>query len=136
MGSFQKVSVKFLLQTLSREVLSGSHKGKLRLGRGKHIEDPSGAFAASAEAEIIVTEDDVNLLETGAVGAFISGLEDEFMEVRGASVGMRRGVFRGVNKKDSICELSVKCDEFADRSVDFLVGMRNFSEISTHCVKI
>ena len=34
-----------------------------------------------------MSEDDVNLLETGAVGAFISGLEDEFMEVRSATVG-------------------------------------------------
>jgi hypothetical protein len=35
-----------------------------------------------------VSGDDVNLLDSGAVGAFIQGLEDEFFEVRNATVGM------------------------------------------------
>jgi hypothetical protein len=76
LGSYKKVSTKFLLQTFSKEVLAGQNKGKLHLAH-KH----------SAEVEIVVTEDQLNLLETGAVGAFISGLEDEFMEVRSATVG-------------------------------------------------
>ncbi len=59
--------------------------------------------------DIIVSENDVHLLDSGAVGAFIQGLEDEFGEVRNAAV-------------DSICELSMRSDRFGRRAVDFLVG--------------
>jgi integrator complex subunit 4 len=113
LGSFQNVHVKFLLQTFSREVLAGQNKGKLRVGRGKHTasEDPSAPIY-NPEGDIIVSEDDVNLLETGAVGAFISGLEDEFFEVRSATV-------------DSMCELGMKNKDFASLSVDYLVDMFN-----------
>jgi integrator complex subunit 4 len=80
------VNIKFLLQTFSREVLSGQNKGKLRVGRGKHTTDEWSA--QNPEGDIIIFEDDINMLETGAVGTFINGLEDEFYEVRSATVGM------------------------------------------------
>lgn len=35
----------------------------------------------------MVISDDVDLLDSGAVGAFISGIEDEFYQVRSATVG-------------------------------------------------
>ena len=47
-----------------------------------------------------------------SLGAFVHGLEDEFSQVRTAAV-------------DSICELSLKDDIFANKAVDFLVDMFN-----------
>lgn len=88
MSTFQNVSLKFLLQTFSKEILAGTHKGKLSLSRGKQtIQDSSADQRIKMEGDILMSEDDVNLLESGAVGVFIQGLEDEFSDVRGATIG-------------------------------------------------
>lgn len=49
-------------------------------------------------------------MSSGACGAFVHGLEDEYYEVRTAAV-------------ESICELSLNNAEFAVVSLDFLVDM-------------
>lgn len=41
-----------------------------------------------AEGDIDVGSDEFHLLDSGACGAFIHGLEDEYQEVRYASIGM------------------------------------------------
>lgn len=51
-------------------------------------------------------------MNIGACGAFVRGLEDEFMEVRSAAV-------------DSLCELANQNPAFAATSCDFLVDMFN-----------
>ena len=51
-------------------------------------------------------------MNIGACGAFVRGLEDEFMEVRSAAV-------------DSLCELANQNAAFAAMSSDFLVDMFN-----------
>jgi integrator complex subunit 4 len=56
--------------------------------------------------------DNLNLITSGACGAFIHGLEDEFLEVRGEAV-------------DSLCSLAVKSPAFAAKSIDFLLHMFN-----------
>jgi len=114
LSNFENVGDAFLLQTFSKEVLAGQHKGKLSLTRTKqttHVQDKMEA-ASDEEDSIVVAEDSVNLLDSGAVGIFIQGLEDEFFEVRNATI-------------DSICELSLRSDKFASRAVDFLVDVFN-----------
>lgn len=51
-------------------------------------------------------------MASGACGAFVQGLEDEFLEVRSASV-------------DSMCELALNNKQFAVTCLDFLVDMFN-----------
>lgn len=51
-------------------------------------------------------------MSSGACGAFVHGLEDEFLEVRSASV-------------ESLCELSLDNLHFANLCLDFLVDMFN-----------
>lgn len=54
----------------------------------------------------------VSLIASGACGALVHGLEDEFLEVRTASV-------------DSMCRLALYNPAFAVTSLDFLVDMFN-----------
>ena len=107
LGSFQDVSSKTLLQTISKEVLYGAEKGKLKVGR---TAPPDLSNQQVAAGDIFISDD--NDLESNAVGVFVNGLEDEFEEVRNATV-------------DSICELSLTSLAFAKASVDFLVDMLN-----------
>lgn len=51
-------------------------------------------------------------MNTGACGAFVHGLEDEFLEVRMACL-------------ESMCQLALKFADFAKNSLDFLVDMFN-----------
>jgi integrator complex subunit 4 len=60
----------------------------------------------------ITEEDNLNLMSSGACGAFVHGLEDECLEVRGEAV-------------DALCQLSVNCPELAAKSIDFFVDMFN-----------
>lgn len=53
-----------------------------------------------------------SLMSAGACGAFVHGLEDEFLEVRSAAV-------------TSMCQLGTRCRSFATQCVDFLVDMFN-----------
>ena len=56
--------------------------------------------------------EEVSIISSGACGAFVHGLEDEFMEVRTAAV-------------DSMCELANQHPAFAVMSLDFLADMLN-----------
>lgn len=51
-------------------------------------------------------------MSSGACGAFVHGLEDEYLEVRSAAVL-------------SLCQLSLNNPDFANLSLDFLVDMFN-----------
>ena len=53
-----------------------------------------------------------SLMSAGACGAFVHGLEDEYLEVRSATV-------------NSMCQLGTHCIAFAVQCVDFLVDMFN-----------
>eukprot|EP01119_Soliformovum_irregulare_P018108 TRINITY_DN5496_c0_g1_i3.p1 TRINITY_DN5496_c0_g1~~TRINITY_DN5496_c0_g1_i3.p1 ORF type:complete len:936 (-),score=298.92 TRINITY_DN5496_c0_g1_i3:291-2894(-) len=105
LGTFQGVQTNYLLLTFGKEILSGANKGSLSLSRGKA---PSGSEAKPED--ILITDD--ALMDTGAIGVFIQGLEDEFFEVREATV-------------ESIGELSMRSLDFAQKAVDFLVDMFN-----------
>eukprot|EP01103_Thecamoeba_quadrilineata_P007379 TRINITY_DN17265_c0_g1_i1.p1 TRINITY_DN17265_c0_g1~~TRINITY_DN17265_c0_g1_i1.p1 ORF type:complete len:623 (-),score=90.87 TRINITY_DN17265_c0_g1_i1:19-1887(-) len=72
---------------------------------------PSSIWSESqGDIDLGFSNNQINLLDSGACGAFIHGIEDEFQEVRYASI-------------DSICELSMRSGEFAIRAVEFLVDM-------------
>ena len=91
LGGLRNVSTQYLLQAFSKELFGRSNKMKLSRTQGNEI---------SAEGDFDLTQSgDVNVLDSGA-GAFVHGLEDEYYQVRMATV-------------DSICELSCGSTEFA-----------------------
>lgn len=59
-----------------------------------------------------IKADSISLMASGACGALVHGLEDEFLEVRTASV-------------NSLCRLALINSDFAVSSLDFLVDMFN-----------
>ena len=68
-------------------------------------------WATDAPKDLIKAET-FSVISLGACGAFVHGLEDEFLEVRSAAL-------------DSICELASNSARFAALSMDFLVDMLN-----------
>lgn len=60
----------------------------------------------------LIDADSISLMSSGACGAFVHGLEDEYLEVRSAAVL-------------SLCLLSLNNPDFANLSLDFLVDMFN-----------
>ncbi|KAJ1918792.1 hypothetical protein H4219_002411 [Mycoemilia scoparia] len=121
LGRYYNVGMKFLLQTLSKQVMSNlkryapkgrreankpGSKSKGKGGKGSSIPTPSG----DADVEL----ESIRLLDSGAAGAFVHGLEDEYQEVRDAAI-------------ESITELSIRSSEFGEKTVDFLVDMFNDS---------
>ena len=116
LGSFTKVSVHFLDQTLDKKLMSNLRKKKSAHERNKESfsmgEWSSGKKWADDAPKEEVCKDTVNLMETGACGAFVHGLEDEFMEVRMATL-------------ESIRDLARAFPLFAAQSLDFLVDMFN-----------
>eukprot|EP00026_Physarum_polycephalum_P002165 Phypoly_transcript_02170.p1 GENE.Phypoly_transcript_02170~~Phypoly_transcript_02170.p1 ORF type:complete len:966 (+),score=91.89 Phypoly_transcript_02170:35-2932(+) len=104
MGNFKGVSPHFLKQTLTKKALKASSAG------GNASEDNHSVLTGTDPEGEIAVGGDQQLIEAGAAGAFVHGLEDEYMEVRSAAI-------------DSICELSLQSNQFAIRAVEFLVDM-------------
>ncbi|KAA8579382.1 hypothetical protein FQN60_016812 [Etheostoma spectabile] len=119
LGSMLQVSPHFLEQTLDKKLMSD-----LRFSSGRK-------WADDAPKEKLDTNT-VNLIASGACGAFVHGLEDEMFEVRIAAV-------------EALCQLARSSASFAEKCLDFLVDMFNdeieevrlqsihvLREISTH----
>ncbi|OLY80729.1 Integrator complex subunit 4 [Smittium mucronatum] len=68
LGKYKNVDPKFLLQTFSKQKT--------------HIPTPGGDLDEGVYSE------EFHLLESGAAGAFVHGLEDDFQEVRNAAIDM------------------------------------------------
>lgn len=116
LGTTRLVSDRFLLQTLDKQLMSNMKKKTSGHERGAELVR-SGAWASGRRwAEdapgALLSEGSVQLLPGGAAGAFVHGLEDEYMEVRTAAV-------------DAVCQLSLENSVFATTSLDFLVDMFN-----------
>ncbi|CAK1548623.1 unnamed protein product [Leptosia nina] len=116
LGTTRGVSDRFLLQTLDKQLMSNMKKKKTAHERGAELVR-SGAWAsgrrwADDAPGQLLEQSTVQLLPGGAAGAFVHGLEDEFMEVRTAAV-------------EAVCELSMENPTFATTSLDFLVDMFN-----------
>ncbi|KAJ2703225.1 hypothetical protein FB645_003978 [Coemansia sp. IMI 203386] len=121
LGRFKNVDSKFLSQTFSKQVMSHlrrfvprggtrGYAGRNRGVRGNH----SRGFIPTPKGDADVESDEFRLLDSGAAGAFVHGLEDEYQEVRDAAI-------------ESITELSIGSASFAAKAVDFLVDMFNDS---------
>ncbi|KAJ8933176.1 hypothetical protein NQ318_006470 [Aromia moschata] len=72
----------------------------------------SGKKWADDAPREVLDADSISLMSSGACGAFVHGLEDEFLEVRSAAV-------------ESLCQLSISNPQFANMALDFLVDMFN-----------
>ncbi|XP_078259045.1 integrator complex subunit 4 [Rhinoraja longicauda] len=116
LGSMHQVSVQFLEQTLDKKLMSDLKRKRSAHERAKELYT-SGEFSSGrkwgddAPKEAVDTYT-VNLINSGACGAFVHGLEDELYEVRSAAV-------------ESLCMLAQASASFAEKCLDFLVDMFN-----------
>ena len=110
------VSSGFMLQTLDKKIMSDLKVKKFSKLRQKQLfasEWTSTIPSTTTSSDSVINdEDNLNLVTGGSCGAFIHGLEDEFLEVRGESV-------------DALCDLAIACPKLAAKSIDFLVDMFN-----------
>lgn len=70
----------------------------------------SGVMAPEGDIDVAASEADVSLMVTGAAGAFVHGLEDEFYEVRAAAL-------------DAISALGAHHSAFGAAAAEFVVDM-------------
>lgn len=85
MASYQHVGSDTLNQTFSKQIMSHLKRTipRYKQQQKKYIQ---GTIPV-AEGDIDVESNEFHLLDSGACGSFIHGLEDEFQEVRNASIG-------------------------------------------------
>ncbi|KAG0090050.1 Integrator complex subunit 4 [Podila epicladia] len=113
LGKFRSVGYSFLSQTFSKQIMA---RLKVDVAPKNLAAGPAQKLAqkakliATPEGDQDVTAQTVKLLDSGACGAFVHGLEDEFQEVRSAAI-------------TSICELCMHNPEFSLLAVDYLVDM-------------
>ncbi|CAO3690704.1 unnamed protein product [Rhizopus stolonifer] len=110
MASYQNVGSDMLQQTFSKQIMSHLKRNIPRY-KQQQKKYASGMIPV-AEGDFDVESDEFHILDSGACGAFIHGLEDEYQEVRYASI-------------DSICELCMYNEELTKKAVENLVDMFN-----------
>ncbi|CAI5773500.1 integrator complex subunit 4 isoform X1 [Podarcis lilfordi] len=116
LGSMQQVSSHFLEQTLDKKLMSDLRRKRTAHERAKELFS-SGEFSSGRKWGDDAPKEEVdtgavNLIESGACGAFVHGLEDEMYEVRIAAV-------------EALCMLAQSSPSFAEKCLDFLVDMFN-----------
>uniref|UniRef100_A0A8C9ZNC6 Integrator complex subunit 4 n=1 Tax=Sander lucioperca TaxID=283035 RepID=A0A8C9ZNC6_SANLU len=136
LGSMLQVSHHFLEQTLDKKLMSDLRRKRTAHERAKELftsgEFSSGRKWADDAPKEKLDTNTVNLIASGACGAFVHGLEDEMFEVRIAAV-------------EALSQLARSSASFAEKCLDFLVDMFNdeieevrlqsihvLREISTH----
>ncbi|TRZ02147.1 hypothetical protein DNTS_014240 [Danionella cerebrum] len=116
LGSMHQVSPHFLEQTLDKKLMSDLRRKRTAHERAKELytsgEFSSGRRWADDAPKEKVDTSGVNLIDSGACGAFVHGLEDEMYEVRIAAV-------------EALCSLAQSSPSFAEKCLDFLVDMFN-----------
>lgn len=116
LGGMTSVSNEFLHQTLDKKLMSNLRRKKSLHERYTELfqsgEWSSGKKWADDAPKEQVNVATVSLMASGACGALVHGLEDEFLEVRMAAV-------------ESMCRLALSNHLFAIMSLDFLVDMFN-----------
>ncbi|XP_045472488.1 integrator complex subunit 4 [Harmonia axyridis] len=116
LGSMTAVSPKFLNQTLDKKLMSNMRRKRtaheLAWENVTSGEWASGKKWADDAPKEVLDAESINLINSGACGAFVHGLEDEYLEVRSAAV-------------ESLCQLSLNNSHFANLSLDFMVDMFN-----------
>ncbi|KAJ7995684.1 hypothetical protein DPEC_G00247130 [Dallia pectoralis] len=116
LGNMLQVSPQFLEQTLDKKLMSDLRRKRTAHERAKELytsgEFSSGRKWADDAPKEKVDTSAVNLIASGACGAFVHGLEDEMYEVRNAAV-------------DALSALAQSSVSFAEKCLDFLVDMFN-----------
>lgn len=116
LGGMTKVDNEFLHQTLDKKLMSNLKRKKTLHERSSELyasgEWSSGKRWGDDAPKETVDTNAVSLITSGACGALVHGLEDEFLEVRTAAV-------------DSMCRLALTNSKFAVTCLDFLVDMFN-----------
>ncbi|RKP34355.1 armadillo-type protein [Dimargaris cristalligena] len=116
LGSYFDVQFNYLSQTLSKKIMSHLKRRPAFAKGGSKRDGGSGRSNRNiipvAEGDMDVESDDFRILDSGACGAFVHGLEDEYREVRNAAI-------------NSICELCLQSAEFSQQAVDYLVDIFN-----------
>uniref|UniRef100_A0A3P8RMQ4 Integrator complex subunit 4 n=1 Tax=Amphiprion percula TaxID=161767 RepID=A0A3P8RMQ4_AMPPE len=116
LGSMLQVSPHFLEQTLDKKLMSDLRRKRTAHERAKELfasgEFSSGRKWADDAPKEKLDTNTVNLIASGACGAFVHGLEDEMFEVRNAAV-------------EALCQLARSSPSFAEKCLDFLVDMFN-----------
>ncbi|KAI9010804.1 armadillo-type protein [Phycomyces nitens] len=107
MASYQHVDFNVMSQTFSKRIMSNLRR-RLGFSTYRGQKKPSTVTDGNFDA----SSSEFRLLDSGACGAFVHGLEDEFQEVRSAAI-------------DSICELCMYNDKLIRSAVDCLVDMFN-----------
>ncbi|GJJ76871.1 integrator complex subunit 4 [Entomortierella parvispora] len=113
LGRFKSVSYKFLSQTFSKQIMARLKVdvAPKNLAAGPAQKQAQRAkLIATPEGDQDVTAQQVRLLDSGACGAFVHGLEDEYQDVRNAAI-------------NSICELCLHNPAFALLALDYMVDM-------------
>ncbi|KAH8291674.1 hypothetical protein KR018_005285 [Drosophila ironensis] len=116
LGGMTAVSREFLHQTLDKKLMSNLRRKRTAHERGARLvtsgEWSSGKRWADDAPQERLDARTVSIIASGACGALIHGLEDEYLEVRTAAVS-------------SMCKLALSRPEFAATSLDFMVDMFN-----------
>ncbi|CAL8363076.1 unnamed protein product [Merluccius merluccius] len=116
LGSMLQVSHYFLEQTLDKKLMSDLRRKRTAHERAKELyasgEFSSGRKWADDAPKERLDTNAVNLIASGACGAFVHGLEDEMFEVRIAAV-------------EALSLLAQSSPGFAEKCLDFLVDMFN-----------
>lgn len=116
LGQMTQVNNEFLFQTLDKKLMSNMRRKKTSHERNFENfasgEWSSGRKWADDAPQEIIQSESISLIDSGSCGALVQGLEDEFLEVRMASV-------------NSMCQLALINPPFAELSLDFLVDMFN-----------
>ena len=107
------VSSRFLLQTLDKKLMKDLKIKSKNQQKLLFSSEYSSTIIPTASSDAQIQEEEsISLISTGSCGAFIHGLEDEYLEVRSECVV-------------SLGKLASSCPEFAAKSIDFLVDMFN-----------
>ncbi|VVC31823.1 Armadillo-type fold,Armadillo-like helical [Cinara cedri] len=116
LGTFLSVSSNVLLKTLDQTLMSNLRRKRTSIERVWECLSKGTAMMSALSTKDTPQEmldaQQVSLVSTGASSAFLHGLEDEFLEVRIATIG-------------SMCSLATRHSEFAVVAMEFLVDMFN-----------
>ena len=90
LGGMGHVSNEFLHQTLDKKLMSNMRRKKSLHERAKENftsgEWSSGKKWADDAPKELINSDSISLIDSGACGALVQALEDEYLEVREAAV--------------------------------------------------
>lgn len=100
MASYHHVGSDMLNQTFSKQIMSHlrrkvKYKDNQQQQQQQQKESKDKDAIPLAEGDIDVKSNEFHLLDSGACGSFIHGLEDEYQEVRNASIGKQRKKRKG-----------------------------------------